>query len=357
MAGRKIKSNAPWFSHDNNMRNNKRVKALRTKFPLSGYPFWCMFLEVLCESENIQFERTELSVMLLSGDFGLENDLNELMDYCIKIELLQVDGGDVFAQELIDRLSPMFDKRKKMRDKYEKSISDKGKENLPISDTEIRISEEEKQNLPQTDDGNTHNKVEYNNSIDIEKKEEDNIFNPESEKPDKKNKRFYDENSNEFRLANFLSKEISKSNPNNKAVSNTIKNNFQKWSDEIRIISEQDKRTFKEIGEIIKCAHNDNHWKGIICTPSKLRQHYDALYVIMPKRNSKSQPLVARPANYYDEEEDTTDYSVLPGYDPRFPDRTFPKGYPEESKLKLLKIIAEEAEEERLELENRNAQQ
>ena len=60
---------------------------------------------------------------------------------------------------------------------------------------------------------------------------------------------------------------------------------------------------------------------------------------------------------YYDEEEDTTDYSVLPGYDPRFTDRTFPKGYPEASKLKLLKIIAEEAEEERLELKNGSAQQ
>lgn len=170
MAGRKIKSNAPWFSHDNNMRNNKRVKALRTKFPVSGYSFWCMFLEVLCGSDDIRFERNDMEMLLLSGDLSLQDDIDEMMDFCIKVGLLQVDGDMVFASELDDRLSPMFDKRKRMRDKYEKSISDAEKQNIPISDAEITIPEEEKQFLPQTEGGNTHSIVEDSNSI--EKKEE-----------------------------------------------------------------------------------------------------------------------------------------------------------------------------------------
>ena len=36
-----------YFSHDRDMRNHRKIKALRTKFGVNGYAVWVMILEVL----------------------------------------------------------------------------------------------------------------------------------------------------------------------------------------------------------------------------------------------------------------------------------------------------------------------
>ncbi|MBL4705443.1 MAG: DUF4373 domain-containing protein [Flavobacteriales bacterium] len=42
---RPLKNNADYFSHDNNMRNDKKILAVRRKYGSDGYSVWCMILE------------------------------------------------------------------------------------------------------------------------------------------------------------------------------------------------------------------------------------------------------------------------------------------------------------------------
>ena len=99
------KDTVDYFSHDKDMRNDPKVKALRTKFGLKGYALWGMFLETLCDSENLEFEETEISITLIAGDFGVsEEEINEFLSFCYRIDLLQSDNGVISSRNLKKRL-------------------------------------------------------------------------------------------------------------------------------------------------------------------------------------------------------------------------------------------------------------
>ena len=79
-----------YFSHDNKMRNDRKIKALRAKFGLQGYAVFNMFLELLCEAELLVIEWNEMERELISGDFGLPaEELDDITNYLVHIELLQ----------------------------------------------------------------------------------------------------------------------------------------------------------------------------------------------------------------------------------------------------------------------------
>lgn len=81
------KNNADWFSHDTNLRDNLKVKALRAKFGLEGYAIFSMLLEVLADADNFILEENEENLVeLLAGDFQIEADkLDEVIKYLLKI--------------------------------------------------------------------------------------------------------------------------------------------------------------------------------------------------------------------------------------------------------------------------------
>ena len=85
--GKTYKNNADYFSHDADMRNDVKIKALRRKFSHVGYAVWCYLLEVLTDSDFFEIEYNELNTELLSADFDIStNEFKEIIDYCIKIE-------------------------------------------------------------------------------------------------------------------------------------------------------------------------------------------------------------------------------------------------------------------------------
>ena len=55
---RPIKNNADYHSHDSNMRNDIKIKALRRKYKLAGYAIYNMLLEVLTNAEYFEYEWT-----------------------------------------------------------------------------------------------------------------------------------------------------------------------------------------------------------------------------------------------------------------------------------------------------------
>lgn len=112
------KENAEYFSHDANMRNDPKIKALRKKFR-DGYAVYNMFLEYLTDCILFEVKMSELEFEILSGDFDVEVEtLKEILDYCVKVGLLIQLENVFFSNGLKKRLQPVLDKRNNAKDKF-----------------------------------------------------------------------------------------------------------------------------------------------------------------------------------------------------------------------------------------------
>lgn len=158
---RPIKNNCSYFSHDADMRNHRKIKALRTTFK-NGYAIWCMVLEYLTSADGNTFEDSEMELELLSGDFGFPtSEIRDVLDYCYKLELLFKNDGFCFSESLNDRLSVVYAKRGRARDISRQqfringkfSVNNAVKTELPTSENpQSKVKEskvkESKENIP-----------------------------------------------------------------------------------------------------------------------------------------------------------------------------------------------------------------
>jgi hypothetical protein len=121
---RPIKNNADWFSHDADMRNDARVKALRRKFNLKGYAIYNMLIETLVDADYFQIELNDLTYELLSGDFDIDSEeLKVIVDYCISIDLFQVTDTYLRCKSLDKRLETLLSKRESDRNRVIEKLS------------------------------------------------------------------------------------------------------------------------------------------------------------------------------------------------------------------------------------------
>ena len=115
---RPLKNNAEYFSHDADMRNDLRVKAVRNKIGLDGYAIWCMMLEVLTDSDDFRLKWDDTATELISADFGITTQyLRKTVQYLSKINLIQIDtkSGYITCETLVKRFDGLLSKRKRSR--------------------------------------------------------------------------------------------------------------------------------------------------------------------------------------------------------------------------------------------------
>lgn len=106
------KNNADYFSHDNDARNHRKIKALRNKFGIAGYGFWFMLLEFLTYSDYNQFEFTDSEVELMAGDFGVSaTEIHAMLSYCISLDMITLENGVIRSKSLDERLECVYKKR------------------------------------------------------------------------------------------------------------------------------------------------------------------------------------------------------------------------------------------------------
>ena len=67
--GRPKNNSAEYFSHDADMRNDVKVKALRRRFSHTGYAVWNYILETLTDSDNFEWDFREVNRELLVADY------------------------------------------------------------------------------------------------------------------------------------------------------------------------------------------------------------------------------------------------------------------------------------------------
>lgn len=153
MAGRPIKNNADYFTHDKDMRNDPKIKALRTKFGPTGYAVYCMMLETLTDSDGFKHPFSDIDKVLIAGDYSIEMELfDAIIEFSSSIlGLFEIKNKTISCPKLQERFEPLVAKRQNQR-----------KSNIGSSNTNIRSSNTNIGNdKPIMDNGNTQSRVEY----------------------------------------------------------------------------------------------------------------------------------------------------------------------------------------------------
>ena len=111
------RNNAEYFTHDADMRNDVKIKALRKNFRHAGYAIWCFLLEVLSDSDFFEIEWSEAKIELLAGDFDISSEeLKDIVDYCVNAGLLKMsDDGKLYSESQKRRFKSLISKREKDR--------------------------------------------------------------------------------------------------------------------------------------------------------------------------------------------------------------------------------------------------
>lgn len=65
---------------------------------------------------------------------------------------------------------------------------------------------------------------------------------------------------------------------------------FDKWANTIRLMRERDNRTHEGIKYLIDWTQNDEFWKTVILSPSKLREKFDQLVIKVKQQREKKKP-------------------------------------------------------------------
>lgn len=108
------KNNAEYFTHDADMRNDVKIKALRRKFSHTGYAVWNYLLETLTDSDFFEIEWEEINIELLAADYDVSiEELSEIVCYCVKIGLLQQNGDKLYSGTHKERLNCVITYRDK----------------------------------------------------------------------------------------------------------------------------------------------------------------------------------------------------------------------------------------------------
>ena len=110
--GRPRKNNAEYFTHDSGMRNDVKIKALRRRFSHTGYAVWNYILESLTDSADFRILWDDVAVDLYSADFDVTPEtLTEIVSYCVKIDLLQINDNYLSSSTLYERFNSLVSRR------------------------------------------------------------------------------------------------------------------------------------------------------------------------------------------------------------------------------------------------------
>lgn len=64
--------------------------------------------------------------------------------------------------------------------------------------------------------------------------------------------------------------------------------NFDAWANDIRLLREQDRRSYEDIARVFTWANKHDFWSGNILSPAKLRKQFDVLKIQMQQAQKQT---------------------------------------------------------------------
>ncbi|GAB2959128.1 hypothetical protein GCM10027048_27990 [Hymenobacter coalescens] len=136
---RPARLNADYFTHNADLRNDRRVKAIRTALGPAGYGLFHMVLEALTDADHTALDTSDLEVELLAGDFGVSaTEIHSLLQFAEKVGYFgRNDAGLLICPELNKWLEPVFEKRNRSRNPTKPELLSQTAPATGVSVTEI----------------------------------------------------------------------------------------------------------------------------------------------------------------------------------------------------------------------------
>lgn len=241
-----------YFPHDSNARNDAKILKVRMKYGAEGYGVYFMLLERLRDdSEYMSVKDYNMIAFDLRVDASLIKDIVENFGL-----FAFADNGECFYSE-------SFNKRMLIKDEVSNKRAAAGKKGASKRWNGKAIAKPSSENSkaiakPSEDDGNKSKVKEskVNKTKPSRAKSAQRTFAPDSE---------------ELQAAQRLWAKITANNPETKEP------NLQRWADDLRLMHEQDNRSWDKINRMIKWSQADVFWSGVILSPKKLREKYDQM--------------------------------------------------------------------------------
>lgn len=125
MAGRPIKNNADYFSHDNDASQDPKLLYIESVHGLVGYAFYFKILECLTRADYFKIELTDINKAIYSKKIGVSlQDFDSILETCIKVDAFSIDENNyLFSAGLIKRMNILISKREYDRKRKENNIS------------------------------------------------------------------------------------------------------------------------------------------------------------------------------------------------------------------------------------------
>lgn len=114
---RPTRLNADYFYHPADLRNDRRVGAIRTRLGLAGYGLLLMLLEVLTDADHNRLDTDEVELELLAGDLHIETkQLTELIALAERVRFFARTAENLLHCPALDEwLAPVYEKRDKVK--------------------------------------------------------------------------------------------------------------------------------------------------------------------------------------------------------------------------------------------------
>ncbi|GAB4017137.1 Lin1244/Lin1753 domain-containing protein [Spirosoma koreense] len=149
---RPSRNNADYFTHTADLRNDRRIKAIRARFGAAGYGLTLMIMEVLTNADFIQLSTEELEMELLAGDFGVSlTEIHSLLQLAEKIGFFaRNEQGFLICPDLNKALEQVFEKRNRSRLVAQQAREGQSATEIPVSVTETPQSKVKKSKVKDT---------------------------------------------------------------------------------------------------------------------------------------------------------------------------------------------------------------
>ncbi|GAB3314787.1 hypothetical protein GCM10027299_03370 [Larkinella ripae] len=157
---RPSRNNADYFPHNADFRNDRRVKAIRAQFGVSGYGILMMLMEVLTDAEFTQLNTDDLELDLLAGDLGVSvTDIRSLLQFAERISLFARNTtGHLICTDLNKGLEQVFEKRNRAR-----IAAQQAKERVSVTETPDSVTESTQRKEKEKKEDNTSSVADATN--------------------------------------------------------------------------------------------------------------------------------------------------------------------------------------------------
>jgi len=99
-------NDARYFTHDDNARNDPKIKALMKKYGVEGYGRFWIIVETMRATRGQKINIKEYVLESLAEEMKCSTDeIKRFLDDCVKFDLFVKEGDFYYSDSLLERLS------------------------------------------------------------------------------------------------------------------------------------------------------------------------------------------------------------------------------------------------------------